>query len=74
MFKVLNKENLELYSCKTLDEALIFSKAYSFFVTIKGDGFEVVGKFGVDAIENGLCPDGVEYDWDKSSRIGNTKR
>jgi predicted dehydrogenase len=36
--------------------------------------FEVCGCFGVDSIQNGLCPDGVAYDWNKSSRIGAAKR
>jgi hypothetical protein len=35
------------------------------FVTIKGKDFEIVGKFGVDSIEDGVCPDGVDYDWKK---------
>jgi hypothetical protein len=35
---------------------------------------ELVGKFGVDAIKDGLCPDGVVYDWNKASRIGRVKK
>jgi len=44
------------------------------FVTIEGPDFEVCGRFGVDTIRDGLCPDGVAYDWNKASRIGATRR
>jgi hypothetical protein len=43
-------------------------------VTITNGEMEFVGKFGVDTIKNGLCPDGIKYDWNKASRIGATKR
>jgi hypothetical protein len=57
----------------SLDQAMTYAKTLAEFVTIKSDGFELVGKFGVDSIENGVCPDGVKYDWDKSSRIGKVR-
>jgi hypothetical protein len=44
------------------------------FVTIKGPDFEIVGMFGVDSVKDGVCPDGVKYDWNKASRIGAPKR
>jgi hypothetical protein len=44
------------------------------FVTITGPEFEIVGMFGVDAVKDGKCPDGVTYDWNKASRIGAVKR
>jgi len=44
------------------------------FVTIQGPDFEVCGRFGVDSIQNGVCPDGVAYDWNKASRIGAARR
>jgi hypothetical protein len=44
------------------------------FVTIKGTDFEVRGVFGVDSIRDGVCPDGVKYDWNKSNRIGQMKK
>ena len=50
------------------------AKSMNEFVTIKGNEFEVVGKFGVDTVANGLCPDGVAYDWNKASRIGRVKK
>jgi hypothetical protein len=49
----------------TLDSAMKFSKSLGSFVSIRGGGMEIVGKFGVDSIENGRCPDGVDYDWYK---------
>ena len=58
----------------TLDQAMQYAKVLNEFVTITGSGFEIVGKFGVDTILDGKCPDGVAYDWNKSSRIGATRR
>jgi hypothetical protein len=49
----------------TLSSAMDWAKAIAKFVTITGNGMEIVGKFGVDSIQNGLCPDGVEYSWKK---------
>ena len=57
-----------------LDLAMAHAKLLNKFVTIRGNGFEVVGKFGVDSIKDGVCPDGVAYDWNKASRIGRVKR
>lgn len=48
-----------------LGSAMDWAKTLEQFVTITGNGFEVVGKFGVDSIEDGLCPDGIEYSWKK---------
>jgi len=50
------------------------AKLLNKFVVITGDGFEVVGKFGVDTVVDGVCPDGVVYDWNKASRIGRVRR
>jgi hypothetical protein len=44
------------------------------FVRIVGTDFEIVGIFGVDSIEDGKCPDGVAYTWNKASRIGRVKK
>ena len=68
MYKIKEEEfaNLEL--------AMAHAKQLNEFVTITGPDFEVVGKFGVDAVEDGLCPDGVKYDWNKASRIGRVKK
>ena len=70
MYKVISKNNLTLNSCPTLDEAMSFAKTVGMFVTIIGADFEVCGVFGVDSIRDGVCPDGVAYDWNKASRIG----
>ena len=68
MYKIEEKE------FATLDLAMAHAKALNVFVTIKGNEFEVCGKFGVDTVKNGLCPDGVAYDWNKASRIGRMKK
>ena len=72
MFKVIGKE--ESFKVLTLAEAMNVAKTKNEFVTITGSEFEIVGMFGVDAVKNGLCPDGIKYDWNKASRIGATKR
>ena len=73
MYKVIYNE-AELERFITLNEAMAFAKAVGIFVTIKGPEFEVVGLFGVDTVANGVCPDGVAYDWNKASRIGRVKK
>jgi hypothetical protein len=72
MYKIIGKE--EIFKVLTLAEAMNVAKSMNEFVTIKGNDFEVVGRFGVDSVNNGKCPDGVAYDWNKASRIGATKR
>jgi hypothetical protein len=74
MYKVISNNNLTLNDCSSLDEAMAFAKTVGTFVTIKGPDFEVCGMFGVDSVKDGLCPDGVAYDWNKASRIGATRR
>ena len=74
MYKIISKNGLLLNSCPSLDEAMAFAKMVGTFVTIRGPDFEVCGRFGVDTVKDGLCPDGVAYDWNKASRIGQTKR
>lgn len=51
-----------------LDPAMEWAKTLAVFVTIKSAAYEIVGKFGVDAVVDGLCPDGVEYSWKKRRR------
>ena len=48
-----------------LAAAMKLAKELDKFVTIRGDGFEIVGVFGADSIRDGVCPDGVEYTWRK---------
>ena len=73
MYKVIGND-VELERFITLNEAMAFAKTVDIFVTIRGNDFEVVGRFGVDTVSNGMCPDGVEYDWNKASRIGRVKK
>jgi hypothetical protein len=72
MFKVIGKD-VE-YEVHSLDDAMFLAKKMNEFVSIKGADFEVCGKFGVDSVVDGKCPDGVKYDWDKSARIGRVKK
>lgn len=58
----------------SLELAMARAKTMDRFVTIVGPDFEVCGRFGVDSVQNGLCPDGVKYDWNKASRIGRVKK
>jgi hypothetical protein len=72
MFKVIGKDvEYEVYS---LDDAMFLAKKMNEFVSIVGKDFEVCGKFGVDSVIDGKCPDGVAYDWNKASRIGRVKK
>ena len=72
MFKVIGKD--VAYEVHSLDDAMFLAKKMNEFVSIKGADFEVCGMFGVDAVKDGKCPDGVDYDWNKSSRIGRVKK
>jgi hypothetical protein len=72
MYRVLGKE--ETFKVLTLAEAMNVAKSMNEFVRIVGKDFEVCGMFGVDTIKDGICPDGVTYDWNKSSRIGRVKK
>jgi len=68
MIKVKELEFVDLAS------AMDYAKSLNEFVAIVGDGFEIVGMFGVDSVVDGKCPDGVDYDWNKASRIGRVKK
>jgi hypothetical protein len=72
MYKIIGKE--ETFKVLTLTEAMNVAKSMNKFVSIQGPDFEVCGIFGVDSIKDGVCPDGVAYDWDKSSRIGRVQK
>lgn len=72
MFKVIGKE--ETLKVLTLAEAMNVAKHMNEFVRIVGQDFEIVGMFGVDSVVDGKCPDGVDYDWNKASRIGRVKK
>lgn len=72
MYTVIDKETETEFA--NLDLAMAFAKELNSFVIIQGGEFEIVGRFGVDSIEDGVCPDGVKYDWNKASRIGRVKK
>jgi hypothetical protein len=68
MYKVKEEE------FATLDLAMAHAKTLDEFVSITGDGVEIVGRFGVDSVQDGKTPDGVAYTWNKASRIGRMKK
>jgi hypothetical protein len=58
----------------TLDLAMTHAKTLNEFVSITGNGLEIVGRFGVDSVQDGKTPDGIAYTWNKASRIGRMKK
>ena len=62
MWNVIH-EGFVLNACATLSDAIIFAKGYNKFVTITDGTTEIVGAFGVDAVENKTLPDGNSYTW-----------
>ena len=66
------------HNADTLTEALQYTEEFRklgmIFVTMVAQNPNQVGKPGVDAVVNGKTPDGVDYTWNKSSRIGRVKR
>lgn len=61
MYRVKGKE--ETLKVLTLAEAMNVAKHMNEFVTISGPDFEIVGMFGVDAVEAATLPDGHAYTW-----------
>jgi hypothetical protein len=72
MYKLITKTQEQQFD--TLDLAMDQAKVLNEFVTIVGNGVEIVGLFGVDSVEDGVCPDGIAYDWNKAGRIGRVKK
>ena len=68
------KSKTDSWEFETLAQAMAWAKELGEFVTIQIDGMELVGRFGVDSIKDGKCPDGVAYDWNKANRIGRVKK
>ena len=68
MYKINQEEFADL------ELAMAHARQLNEFVTIVGPDFEVCGLFGVDSVRDGVCPDGVAYDWNKASRIGRVKK
>lgn len=48
-----------------LKECEVLRKCGMSFVTMVSEDPNSVGKPGVDAVVDGVCPDGVEYSWKK---------
>ncbi len=68
MYKVIytdTKNKVYEREFDNLTPAMDWAKTLSEFVTITGGEHDIVGKFGVDSIEDGKCPDGVDYTWKK---------
>jgi hypothetical protein len=63
MWNVKIENEMILNASPTLDDAMKFAKGYNKFVTITDGTTEIVGKFGVDAVEEKVLPDGGTYDW-----------
>jgi hypothetical protein len=68
MYKIKEQE------FETLELAMACAKTLDEFVSITGNGVEIVGRFGVDSVQDGKTPDGVAYTWNKASRIGRVKK
>ena len=75
MYTIHDQDGFMLGRLTTLGSAMEAAKYIGYFVVIRGpDNLEVCGIFGVDSVEDGKCPDGVDYDWNKASRIGRVKK
>lgn len=57
-----------------LAQAMTVARELGRWVVIRGLGFEIVGVFGVDSVQDGLCPDGVAYDWNKTRGVSWRRR
>jgi hypothetical protein len=65
MWLVKDDEGFVRGKSEDLSIAMEMAKYVDEFVTITNGDMEFVGRFGVDSIKEGLCPDGVEYTWKK---------
>jgi hypothetical protein len=82
MFKIYYTDPVTDWShaknAHTLTEALQYSEEFRklgmVFVAMVSKDPNQVGKPGVDAVVDGKTPDGMDYTWNKASRIGQTKR
>ena len=63
MYKVIYKEVETEFA--DLGLAMEWAKTLPYFVTISGGGYDIVGKFGVDAVVNAVLPSGDMYTWRK---------
>ena len=66
MYKVIWKDTDGKEFVREFDNlgpAMDWAKTLSYFVTITGNGYDIVGKFGVDSVNEGVLPDGTPYTW-----------
>jgi hypothetical protein len=63
MWNVIDENGFVRGKSKDLNIAMEMSKLIDEFVTITDGATEIVGKFGVDAVENKILPDGESYTW-----------
>jgi hypothetical protein len=63
MWQVIDDEGFVRGKHNELGVAMEMAKYIDEFVTITDGTTEIVGKFGVDNIENKVLPDGTSYEW-----------
>lgn len=56
---------VSIKECSDLSAALAIAKELNQFVTIQCEELILVGVFGVDSVNDSICPDGIEYSWKK---------
>ena len=63
MYKITYNDVEEDFA--NLGLAMERAKAIPHVVTISGAGYDIVGKFGVDAVVDAILPNGDVYTWRK---------
>ena len=63
MWQVIDDEGFVRGKNNDLGVAMEMAKYIDEFVTITDGTTEIVGKFGVDTVENKVLPSGESYDW-----------
>ena len=63
MYKVTYDEIEKTFA--DLGLAMEWARTVPHFVTISGNGYDIVGRFGVDAVVAGVLPNGIDYTWRK---------
>lgn len=73
-FNIYSRNKDLLAPAESLADALEKAKAYNEFVIITDGTIEIGGVFGVAAVKDGKTPDGQDYTWNKSDRIGKMRK
>ncbi len=63
MWQVIDDEGFVRGKSNDLNIAMEMAKLIDEFVRITNGTTEIVGMFGVDAVENKVLPSGDSYDW-----------